>query len=303
MFLRFAFPFSLTLEHKLRYGELKRDRKENCPMKIAQYYRNGRLRLGEIKDEVLIPMDFPGTMMDFIKNRSTWKPEGPPQPLESIRFAPPVSSPSKIIAMGLNYLDHIQESKGETPKIPLLFSKFPNSLIGHREAITWQTEVTKKVDFEAELAVIIGKTIYQGQKTDGMEAVFGYACANDVSARDLQFADGQWVRGKSLDTFCPLGPWIVTRDQIRDPHALRIRCLLNGQVMQDSNTGNMIFRTPDLLVFLANHFTLLPGDLILTGTPSGVGAFRNPSIYLKDGDKVSVEIENIGRLENACLAR
>jgi 2-keto-4-pentenoate hydratase/2-oxohepta-3-ene-1,7-dioic acid hydratase in catechol pathway len=293
----------LTREHELGYGGFKPHRKEHSPMKIAQYYRNGRLRLGEIKDEVLIPMDFPGTMMDFIISRSTWKPEGPPQPLESIQFAPPVSSPSKIIAMGLNYLDHIQESKGEIPKIPLLFSKFPNTLIGHREEITWQNEVTKKVDFEAELAVIIGKTIPQGEKTDGMEAVFGYACANDVSARDLQFADGQWVRGKSLDTFCPLGPWIVTRDQIRDPHALRIRCLLNSQVMQDSNTGNMIFRTPDLLAFLSNHFTLLPGDLILTGTPSGVGAFRNPSIYLKDGDKVAVEIENIGRLENACRVR
>jgi len=272
-------------------------------MKIAQYYKNDRLRLGQIEDDRLIPMDFPGTMVDFIKNPSTWKPEGPPQTLEGIRFAPSVWSPSKIIAMGLNYLDHIQESKGEIPKIPLLFSKFPNTLVGHGEAITWQTGLTKKVDFEAELAVIIGKTISQGQKTKGLEAVFGYTCANDVSARDLQFADGQWVRGKSLDTFCPLGPWIVTRDEIRDPHALRIRCLLNGQVMQDSNTGNMIFRLPDLVAFLADHFTLLPGDVILTGTPSGVGTFRNPSIYLKDGDKVAIEIENIGRLENPCRVR
>jgi 2-keto-4-pentenoate hydratase/2-oxohepta-3-ene-1,7-dioic acid hydratase in catechol pathway len=272
-------------------------------MKIAQYYENDRLRLGQIEDDVLIPMDFPGTMMDFITSPSPWKAEGQPQPLERIRFAPPVQTPSKIIAIGLNYLDHIQESKGETPKIPLLFSKFPNSLIGHREVITWQIGVTKKVDFEAELAVIIGKKVSQGEKTEGMEAIFGYACANDVSARDLQFADGQWVRGKSLDTFCPLGPWIVTTDHIRDPHALRIRCLLNDQIMQDSNTGNMIFRLPDLVAFLSNHFTLLPGDVILTGTPSGVGAFRSPSIYLKDGDKVVVEIQDIGKLENSCRAR
>jgi 2-keto-4-pentenoate hydratase/2-oxohepta-3-ene-1,7-dioic acid hydratase in catechol pathway len=272
-------------------------------MKIAQYYKNDRLRVGQIEKDTLIPMDFPGTMMDFLKGPCPWKPEGPPLPLQDIRLAPPVWSPSKIIAMGLNYLDHIQESKGEIPKIPLLFAKFPNSLLAHREAITWQTSVTNKVDFEAELAVIIGKTISPGQKTRGMEAVFGYTCANDVSARDLQFGDRQWVRGKSLDTFCPLGPWIVTQDQIPDPHVLRIRCLLNGRAMQDSNTGNMIFKIPDLISFLAGHFTLLPGDVILTGTPSGVGTFRNPSMYLKDGDKVSVEIEHIGRLENSCRVR
>ncbi|MEJ2724878.1 MAG: fumarylacetoacetate hydrolase family protein [Deltaproteobacteria bacterium] len=272
-------------------------------MKIAQYYDHDRIRLGKVEDDLLIPMDFPGTMIDFITSPSSWKTEGRPLPLEGTRFAPPVRTPSKIIAIGLNYLDHIQESKGEIPNIPILFSKFPNSLIGHRDQIAWQTSVTKKVDFEAELAVIIGKKVSQGEKTGGMKAVFGYACANDVSARDLQFSDGQWVRGKSLDTFCPLGPWIVTRDHIRDPHALRITCLLNGRIMQDSNTGNMIFRLPDLLAFLSNHFTLLPGDVILTGTPSGVGAFRSPPIYMKDGDRVVVEIEKIGKLENSCRVR
>jgi 2-keto-4-pentenoate hydratase/2-oxohepta-3-ene-1,7-dioic acid hydratase in catechol pathway len=272
-------------------------------MKIAQYYENDRLRLGQIQEDVLIPMDFPGTMVDFIASPSAWKPGGPAQPLEAVRFAPCVSTPSKIIAIGLNYLDHIQESKGEIPEIPLLFSKFPNTLIGHREAITWQTSVTKKVDFEAELAVIIGKKVPQGEKTEGTEALFGYACANDVSARDLQFADGQWVRGKSLDTFCPLGPWIVTKDHIQDPHALGIRCFLNDQAMQDSNTGNMVFRLPGLVAFLSKHVTLLPGDVILTGTPSGVGAFRSPSIYLQDGDRICVEIESIGKLENTCRVR
>jgi 2-keto-4-pentenoate hydratase/2-oxohepta-3-ene-1,7-dioic acid hydratase in catechol pathway len=133
-----------------------------------------------------------------------------------------------------------------------------------------------------------------------MEAVFGYACANDVSARDLQFGDGQWVRGKSLDTFCPIGPWIVTGDEIPDPHCLSIKAVLNGVTMQDSNTSMMIFKVPEVVQFISRQITLLPGDVILTGTPHGVGAFRNPSIYMKDGDVVTVEIEKVGRLTNPC---
>ncbi|MGD2125978.1 MAG: fumarylacetoacetate hydrolase family protein [Desulfobacteraceae bacterium] len=269
-------------------------------MKIAQYDDNDRIRLGLVEHDALIPIDFPGSMIDFIKSKPSWKHAEPAIALDKIRFAPAVSHPSKIIAIGLNYADHIQESKGEVPEIPMVFAKFPNTLIGHNEPITWNTGVTRKVDFEAELAVIIGKKVSLCQEEDAMESVFGYTCANDVSARDLQFADRQWVRGKSLDTFCPLGPWIVTREHISDPHNLRIRCIVNDQQMQDSNTSMMIFKLPQLLAFLSNHFTLFPGDLILTGTPSGVGSFRNPSIYLKHGDKVVVEIEKIGRLENRC---
>ena len=133
-----------------------------------------------------------------------------------------------------------------------------------------------------------------------MDSVFGYASANDVSARDLQFGDGQWVRGKSLDTFCPIGPWIVTRDEIPDPHSLKIKTILNGMTMQDSNTNLMIFRIPEVIHFISRQITLLPGDVILTGTPHGVGAFREPSIYMKDGDVVVVEIEKVGRLVNPC---
>ncbi|MDP6180535.1 MAG: fumarylacetoacetate hydrolase family protein, partial [Desulfatiglandales bacterium] len=129
---------------------------------------------------------------------------------------------------------------------------------------------------------------------------FGYSCANDVSARDIQFGDKQWVRGKSLDTFCPIGPWIVTSDDISDPHSLGIKCLLNQQIMQDSHTRMMIFKVPQLISFLSQHFTLLPGDVILTGTPQGVGAFRDPPVYLKDGDEIVIEIEHLGRLVNAC---
>jgi 2-keto-4-pentenoate hydratase/2-oxohepta-3-ene-1,7-dioic acid hydratase in catechol pathway len=217
-----------------------------------------------------IPIDFQGDMVEFIKNKPTYSHMKEPLNLEKIKFAPPVTSPSKIVAVGLNYADHVQESKGETPESPLVFAKFPNSLIGNNE------------------------------KSEAMDAIFGYTCANDVSARDLQFGDGQWVRGKSLDTFCPLGPWIVTKDEIQDPHTLGIRSSLNGELMQNSNTSMLIFKLPELISFISNNFTLLPGDIILTGTPHGVGAFRDPSVYMKNGDEIVVEIENVGRLVNVC---
>jgi 2-keto-4-pentenoate hydratase/2-oxohepta-3-ene-1,7-dioic acid hydratase in catechol pathway len=270
-------------------------------MKIAQYFQGDRTHLGLLEGSLLFPLRFQGSMIDFITagarpEKSSEEPLSP----EQIRFAPVVSSPSKIIAMGLNYMDHIRESKGTVPKIPLIFAKFSSSLIGHGEPIRWKEEITQKVDFEAELAVIMGKKVYRCEEERALEQVFGYCCANDVSARDLQFGDGQWVRGKSLDTFCPLGPWIVTKDEIGDPHALGIKALVNKKVMQDSHTGEMIFRIPRIISFLSDHFTLFPGDVILTGTPHGVGAFREPSIYLKDGDEVTIEIEKVGRLVNPC---
>lgn len=269
-------------------------------MKIARYYDGDCIRLGLIQDDCLTQLDFQGDMIDFIQSNPKCKPSGNPQGLDTVTFAPPVKNPSKIVAIGLNYRDHITESKGEVPEHPIIFAKFPSSLIGHRDIITWDSGLTKKVDFEAELAVVIGKKIHRCHKTEAMEAIFGYTCANDVSARDLQFGDGQWVRGKSLDTFCPLGPWIVTPDEIPDPQSLDIRCLLNRQLMQDSNTGMMICALPELIAFISENFTLLPGDIILTGTPHGVGAFREPSVYLKDGDEVVVEIESIGSLVNIC---
>ncbi len=269
-------------------------------MKIAQFYDKDSIRLGIINADSLIPIDFQGEMIDFIKKDQDCRPSGKAIGLDKIKLAPPVRNPSKIVAIGLNYMDHIRESKGEVPESPLIFAKFPNSLIGHNDFITWDVKLTKKVDFEAELAVIIGKTIHDCPKTEIMKAIFGYTCANDVSARDLQFGDGQWVRGKSLDTFCPLGPWITTADDIPDPHYLGIRCWLNGQIMQNSNTSMMIFKLPELISFISKNFTLIPGDVILTGTPHGVGTFRNPSIYMKGGDEVVIEIENVGRLVNIC---
>ena len=270
-------------------------------MKIAQFYDEDEIGLGFFEGDRIIPMDFPGDMIDFMRSRSlTGYKSRAPIPIDRARFAPPVSRPSKIVALGLNYKDHAEESKGKVPETPLLFAKFPSSLTGHMNQITWDRTVTKKVDFEAELAVVIGQTVYRVPEKNALRAVFGYTCANDVSARDLQFGDGQWVRGKSLDSFCPLGPWIVTPDEVPDPHSLKIQCSVNNDLMQDSHTGLMIFRIPEVISFLSRHFTLNPGDIILTGTPSGVGVFREPSVYLKDGDELAVEIEGIGRLVNTC---
>ncbi len=269
-------------------------------MKIAQFIDNAQIRLGLIQGDSLLPITFRGDIIDFMTSESIPKTRGDAIPIKRAKFAPPVTRPDKIIAIGLNYKDHAQESKGKIPDIPLVFAKFPNSLVGHNEEITWDTTVTSKVDFEAELAVIVGKKIRNCPETKALDVVFGYTCGNDVSARDLQFGDGQWVRGKSLDTFCPLGPWIVCTDEITDPHALKIRCFLNSILMQDSHTSQMIFSIPSLISFLSRHFTLMPGDIILTGTPAGVGTFREPSIYMKKGDEVAVEIERIGRLINTC---
>lgn len=271
-------------------------------MKIAQFYSEGQTALGLIQGGELVSLDFTGRMEDFISRSSPIQPMGDPISIERVHFAPPVTSPSKIIAIGLNYLDHARESKGKVPDFPLIFSKFPNSLTGHKDPIVWKRELTKKVDFEAELAVVISKKTYRCSEREALSCIFGYSCANDVSARDLQFGDGQWVRGKSLDTFCPLGPWIVTSDEIPDPHDLAIKSRLNGTLMQNSRTSLMIFRVPYLVSFLSQHFTLFPGDVILTGTPHGVGAFREPSIYMKDGDLIEVEIEGIGTLVNTCRA-
>lgn len=212
----------------------------------------------------------------------------------------PIIAPSKIIGIGLNYRDHCEEQHVEPPDHPTVFAKFPSSLLRPGGVIQWERELTQQVDYEAELAVIIGRVARHVSASEAYYYVFGYTAANDVSARDLQFGDKQWVRGKSLDTFCPLGPWIVTQDEIGDPMNLSIRSLVNGEVRQESNTSNMIFDVPHLIEFLSRSFTLLPGDIILTGTPAGVGIFRDPPLLLRDGDTVTVEIEKIGALTNTC---
>jgi 2-keto-4-pentenoate hydratase/2-oxohepta-3-ene-1,7-dioic acid hydratase in catechol pathway len=201
-------------------------------------------------------------------------------------------NPEKIICVGLNYRSHSAEQNVEPPTHPLLFAKWPNALIGSAEPIRLR-RISSKVDFEAELGVVAGE---RGE-------VWGYTCLNDVSARDLQFADGQWVRGKSLDTFCPVGPALVPAERVPDPQALRIRALLNGDVMQDATTADMIFPVDELLSFVQQAITLSPGDLVATGTPEGVGAFRVPPVFLGDGDEITVEIDGIGRLTNRVSCR
>jgi 2-keto-4-pentenoate hydratase/2-oxohepta-3-ene-1,7-dioic acid hydratase in catechol pathway len=208
-----------------------------------------------------------------------------------------IARPGKIVCVGLNYRDHAEEGGTDLPKAPLLFAKWPNTLIGAGEPIVLPPE-TIEVDYEAELGVVIGATARRVAERDALEAVEGYICVNDVSARDLQFGDGQWTRGKSPDSFCPVGPRLVPREEIDDPQALAIRCVLNGETMQDSSTAQMIFSVAEVIAYVTQVITLEPGDLIATGTPAGVGVFRDPKVVLKDGDQVSVEIEDIGTLTN-----
>jgi 2-keto-4-pentenoate hydratase/2-oxohepta-3-ene-1,7-dioic acid hydratase in catechol pathway len=199
--------------------------------------------------------------------------------------------------VGLNYLDHAQEGGMELPKAPLLFAKWPNTLIGAGDAIVLPAEA-KEVDYEAELGVVIGTKAKRVGEADALECVEGYICVNDVSARDLQFGDGQWTRGKSVDTFCPVGPRLVPRDEIADPQQLGIRCIVNGEALQDSSTAQMIFSVAEIIAYVSQVITLEPGDLIATGTPAGVGVFRDPKVLLADGDEVSVEIDGVGTLTN-----
>jgi len=213
----------------------------------------------------------------------------------------PIDVPGKIVCVGLNYRDHAEEGGVELPTEPLLFAKWPNTLIGPGEPIVIPPLVTQ-ADYEAELGVVIGSRVKAVSKENAFEAVRGYICANDVSARNLQFGDGQWTRGKSPDTFCPIGPALVPAADVADPHDLRIRAIVNGDVLQDSTTANLIFGVDEVISHVSQTVTLEPGDLILTGTPAGVGFYRDPQRLLKPGDEVTIEIEGLGALTNPVVA-
>jgi 2-keto-4-pentenoate hydratase/2-oxohepta-3-ene-1,7-dioic acid hydratase in catechol pathway len=210
--------------------------------------------------------------------------------------------PGKIVAIGLNYRDHAREAGLEPPSQPLVFAKFPSAVIGPDEPIVIDPELTSRVDWEVELAVIIGERVRNVSVSEALGYVFGYTVANDVSARDVQFSDGQWVRGKSFDTFCPLGPVVVTPDELPDPQDLALRTRVNGETLQDSSTGEMIFGVAELLASCSRSFTLEPGDVVLTGTPWGCGEFMEPRRCLHPGDVVEVEVEGIGVLRNPVVA-
>ena len=218
-------------------------------------------------------------------------------PLSEVRLLAPVNRPGKIIAVGLNYRDHAIETKQEIPISPVIFAKFPSSINGPDSDVVIPGD-DPQVDYEAELGVVIGRTAKTVSETAALEYVAGYMPLNDVSARRWQFADKQWVRGKSCDTFCPTGPWLTTVDEVPNPHALSIRMRVNGKTVQNSNTSNLIFRIPTLIQFISAAITLEPGDIIATGTPDGVGVFRNPPVFLQRGDVMEVDIERLGILRN-----
>jgi 2-keto-4-pentenoate hydratase/2-oxohepta-3-ene-1,7-dioic acid hydratase in catechol pathway len=211
--------------------------------------------------------------------------------------APPIERPSKIVCVGLNYRDHAEEQGSPLPERPILFAKWPNSLSGPGDPIVIP-DIARQVDYEAELGVVIGSRVQGASVESALNAVRGYLCLNDVSARDLQFADKQWTRGKSPDTFCPVGPELVPAADVPDPQALGIRAFLNGRVMQDSTTANMVFSVAELIAFITQSITLEPGDVIATGTPAGVGAFRDPPVFMRAGDEVTIEIDGLGALTN-----
>jgi len=279
-------------------------------IKLKQLYKTFRL---EMKNVPLLSK-FPAEMLGLLRSDDqTWQilqastqwAETAPEtirkisyPLDEVQLAQPLNNPSKIVCVGLNYHDHCREQGVEVPKRPLLFAKFPSTIIGLDDGITWQPHITQQVDYEAELAIVIGRKGSNIPLNETARYIAGYTIVNDVSARDLQFSDVQWVRGKSLDTFCPMGPFLVTADEVPAPQQLKIQCWVNGELRQDSNTAEMIFKIPELISFISQTCTLMPGDVISTGTPNGVGVFRKPPVFLQPGDMVEIEIESLGRLRN-----
>ncbi|MBP2078084.1 fumarylacetoacetate hydrolase family protein [Oceanobacillus polygoni] len=220
---------------------------------------------------------------------------------EAVILGPPVPNPSKIICVGRNYAEHVAEMKGDLPENPVLFAKFTNALIGPEDTIE-KSAATEKLDYEVELTIVIGKEASKVSQEDALDYIAGYTIGNDTSARDLQKRTPQWLQGKSLDRTTPIGPWVVPADEIGDPSNLTIKSYVNGEERQASHTSNLIFTIPFLIEFISNLITLKPGDIIMTGTPDGVGFAMDPPQFLRDGDVVTLEIEKIGRMENKVVA-
>ena len=257
-------------------------------MRIVRFSKDDQVYHGKIVDDSIYYIR--GDI--FNQFEVTTKKEN----LDSVKILSPVT-PINIIAIGRNYKGHAQEINSNLPKKPLLFLKATSSVIGHKDEIILPDAAPNEVDFEAELAVVIGKEAKNLEINEVDDYILGYTCANDISARDCQKRlDKQWARAKSFDTFCPLGPWIET--QLSQPNNSRITSKLNGKIMQDSNTNKLIFNTKELVSYCSKNFTLLPGTIIMTGTPEGVGYARDPQVFLKPGDEIEIEIEGIGKLYN-----
>jgi 5-carboxymethyl-2-hydroxymuconate isomerase len=270
-------------------------------MRIGTVISNGTPTPVVDRDGALVPLDVAAgtTVADLIAaGAAIPAPAADAAALPGdARLAAPLK-PGKIVAIGLNYMDHVRETGMDAPTKPLVFTKFTTSVIGDGDEIRVDRAITQRVDWEVELAAVIGRTATRVAAEDALSHVFGYTVANDVSARDVQFADGQWVRGKSLDTFCPLGPVIVTADEVADPQALKLWTRVGDETVQDSLTGEMVFGVAELISFCSHSFTLEPGDVVLTGTPWGCGEFMDPIRSLQAGDVVEVEVEGIGKIAN-----
>ncbi|XP_075986734.1 oxaloacetate tautomerase FAHD2A, mitochondrial-like [Anticarsia gemmatalis] len=282
-------------------------------MKYVQFvYKNkpDEVRVGYLEGDNVVDINkcdptIPSTLLEILKkgyipkvvNLKSTKPSG--EPLSCVDLAAPITGMDKVMCIGLNYADHCREQNLEPPKVPMIFSKFASTVIGQNEPLRLRTAVTKKVDWEVELVVVIGEKCSSVKAADADKYVFGYTVAQDISARDWQKEKnaGQFLLGKSQDTFCPIGPCITTSDEIGDPNNLAICCSVNGVVKQTSNTCNLIYKIPEVIERLSSIMTLLPGDIILTGTPGGVGVHRKPSEFLNPGDVLSSTIENIGTFD------
>jgi acylpyruvate hydrolase len=221
--------------------------------------------------------------------------------LEDVQLLPPIRRPGKVICVGLNYRSHLDEIGEPVPEYPILFSKPATSLVGHGKPIVLPS-ISQQVDYEGELAVVIGRRGKYIDERDALSHVAGYTCANDVSAHDIEFRTSQWTSGKMLDTFCPLGPALVTPDEVPDPGSLRLETLINGRLVQEACTSDMVFSVPFLISYVSSLATLEPGDVLLTGTPAGIGCNRNPPAFLRPGDEVRVQIEGVGTLVNPVIA-
>lgn len=293
-------------------------------MKLVVFKRNGQEKLGVKVNRGIIDIEealsmkpedqIPTNIMDVISsteatdrleayvNRLVDMPEVSVINEDSISWAPCVTKPSKIICVGLNYKKHAEEVKLPHPEVPILFNKFPNALAAHQEEIKIPP-VTNRVDYEVELGIVIGREAKNVSEEEALDYVFGYCTTNDLSARDLQKLTGQWMIGKTSDGFAPVGPYLVTKDEITNPNQLDLKTTVNGEVRQQSNTEDMIFSCEEIISYISRHMTLQPGDLILTGTPEGViiGLPKEERIYLKEGDEITVEVEQLGKLTNTFI--
>jgi acylpyruvate hydrolase len=240
--------------------------------------------------------------LQFVEDQGLANHAGSPcYPLEEVDLLAPIERPGKVVCVGLNYRSHLAEIGEPTPEYPILFHKAATSLIGHRQSIVLP-RISRQVDYEGELAVVIGRRGKNIPQQDALSYVAGYTCANDVSAHDLEFRTSQWTSGKMLDTFCPLGPVLLTRDEMPAPGSLRLKTILNGQTVQKACTSDMVFSVPFLISYISSLATLEPGDLLLTGTPAGIGCNQQPQVFLQPGDRVSVQIDGIGTLTNNVVA-